>query len=83
MKNQITPEELVSYHYGEMDYLQKALVNKELQSNNSIYEEYSNIKDAVKAIDQIELKPSKKTLNNIFNYSKSKNLEPNNHSGSI
>jgi hypothetical protein len=81
MKNQITPEELVSYHYGEMDYLQKALVNKELQLNSSFNVEYSIIKDSLKALDQIELDPSKETLKNIYNYSKSKNLEPNNHSG--
>jgi len=83
MKNQITPEELLSYHYGEMDYLQNVLLNKELQSNIALDEEYSNIKDALKALDQIELHPSNQNLKNIFNYSKSKNLEPNNHSGSI
>ena len=81
MKNQITSEDLLKYHYDEMDYLQKALVGKEIKTNTAVNEEFSNIKEDLNNLDQIVLNPSKETLKNIFNYSRSKNLEPNNHSG--
>ena len=81
MKNQITSEDLLKYHYDETDYLQKTFIGKELKTNNALNEEYSNIKDDLNTLDQIELNPSNQVLKNIFKYSKSKNLEPNNHSG--
>jgi hypothetical protein len=81
MKNQITSEDLLKYHYDETDYLQKSFIGKELKTNNALNEEYSNIKDDLNTLDQIELNPSNQVLKNIFNYSKSKNLETNNHSG--
>lgn len=81
MKNQITSEDLLKYHYDEIDYLQKALVGKEIKTNTAVNEEFSNIKEDLKALDKIELNPSKLVLKNILDYSKSKNLEPNNHSG--
>jgi hypothetical protein len=81
MKNQITSEDLLKYHYDETDYLQKTFIGKELKTNNALNEEYSNIKDDLNTLDQIELNPSNQVLKNIFKYSKSKNLETNNHSG--
>jgi hypothetical protein len=81
MKNQITSEDVLKYHYDETDYLQKTFIGKELKTNNALNEELSIIKDDLKELDKIELNPSKQILKNIFNYSKSKNLEPNNHSG--
>jgi hypothetical protein len=72
-----TPEDLISYLYGEMDDHAKALMDKALESNWALREKMSVLQASIQRLDKSALlSPSSSTMDRILAYATDKSKIP-------
>lgn len=72
MNKTITPEELLSYAYGDLtDKSQEKSVGELIRSDNILYEEYLRLLETKQMIDENIVSPSDLVISRIISFSKS------------
>lgn len=74
--NNITQEELLQYLYNEGTPERKQHINQVLETDTELQDKFNELKIAKNRLDKIKLiSPDKRSVDNIFNYSKRGLLE--------
>ena len=73
MDENVTLEKLVLYYYNETELTDSVLVQKAIDTNYFVAEEYQDLKETFSYLDRIAVNPSDETINSILNYSKTFN----------
>ena len=71
MTKTFTPNDVLNYFYKEVSKLEKENIEDFLACNTAMREFYCDLLDTDKLISKNLEKPSKKSIENILNYSKS------------
>lgn len=66
--NNFTPEDLLQYHYGEMEGEQKALLENTLRQDWALREKLAVIREAFVRLDKSFYSPSERSVNTIMAY---------------
>ncbi|MGB0523019.1 MAG: hypothetical protein ACPGJS_08670 [Flammeovirgaceae bacterium] len=75
MYQNIFPNNIIKYIYKELTEGERAELVPELFQNNQLNEELNELLTLKEQLDQVELTPSEKCVDNILNYSKTFELE--------
>lgn len=75
MKKTSTTLELLLYLYNETKMTESVLIQKAIDNDPETEEEFEEIKAALSYLDSILLSPSKKSVDNILNYSRATALQ--------
>ena len=70
----LTTEDLLLFIYGEATPEQSITIQSALEKDWKLKEEYQSLLKEIEQLKEIQISPSKKTLDNILEYSK-KNFE--------
>ena len=70
----LTTEDLLLFIYGEVTPEQSITIQSALEKDWKLQEEYQSLLIEIEQLKEIQISPSKKTLDNILEYSK-KNFE--------
>lgn len=70
--NKITPEDLVRYLYSETSIQKTERIKAALQIDNHLRDEYEKLKNTHSILDEVNLSPRPKTINNILEYAAKK-----------
>ena len=70
-----TPNDVIRYLYNETSEEENKAIAQALIIDAELLEIYMQLKQSAEKLDEIEKKPSENVINNILNYSKSKDLD--------
>jgi hypothetical protein len=77
MKHQFTTHHLIGYIYNELSYMELVAMEKALKEDAALAAKLAILKESHKALEELQLEPSKLSIQNILNYSKSSRYEAN------
>ena len=69
-----TPNDVIRYFYNETSEEENEAIAKALIINADLLEVYMNLKQSAEKLDELQKEPSEYVINNILNYSKSRDL---------
>ena len=69
-----TPNDVIRYFYNETSEEENEAIAKALIIDAELLEVYMQLKQSTEKLDEIQKEPSECVINNILNYSKSKDL---------
>ena len=67
-----TPENLLQYHYRELDPERKALLEKSLVEDWTLQEKYAVLKEAIGRLDNLMCMPRQQAIDRIMEYASSR-----------
>lgn len=70
-----TPNDVIRYLYNETSEEENKAIAQALIIDAELLEIYMQLKQSAEKLDEIEKDPSENVINNILNYSKSKDLD--------
>ncbi|MCG8321232.1 MAG: hypothetical protein MI921_17145 [Cytophagales bacterium] len=70
-----TPNDVIRYLYNETSEEENKAIAQALIIDAELLEIYMQLKQSAEKLDEIEKNPSENVINNILNYSKSKDLD--------
>ena len=70
-----TPNDVIRYLYNETSEEENKAIAQALIIDAELLEIYMQLKQSSEKLDEIEKNPSENVINNILNYSKSKDLD--------
>ncbi|MDN5216376.1 hypothetical protein QQ020_30185 [Fulvivirgaceae bacterium BMA12] len=69
-----TPNDVIRYFYNETSPEENEAIANALIIDNDLLEVYREVKQSVEMLNDIRKEPSESVINNILNYSKSRDL---------
>lgn len=69
MKQTYTEEKIIQFIYGECDILERFEILDAIENNAFLNDAYISLLDAYRMLPKVKFTPSRKTLENILNYS--------------
>ncbi len=70
--NNFAPENLLLYHYGELDPERIALLEKSLVEDWTLQEKYAVLKEAIGRLDNSMYRPRQQAIDRIMEYASSR-----------
>lgn len=83
MQNTSTQLNLLLYIYNELPPKEAEEMKQLINECPELTQEYNSLSKTVAMVNDLDLKPSKQTLNNIFNYSKTSGTFASKHCNEI
>ena len=69
-----TPNDVIRYFYNETSEEENEAIANALIINADLLEVYKQLKQSAEKLDEIQMEPSEYVIDNILNYSKSRDL---------
>ena len=79
MTKTFTQNDLIRFIYKETSHGETIEIRKALLFDNELLDEFKELKECIRKLDSIEEVPSQKIVNNILEYSKTRNLQSVKH----